>query len=249
MFPLKDDNPTRITPIITGILIAVNVMVFLYQVSLGPQSLRLFVYQYGTIPSVVVGAQKLRENIAAIPSVLSIFTSMFLHGDWMHLLGNMWFLWIFGNNIEEAMGGLRYLLFYLASGFLASWSHILSNTNSILPSIGASGAIAGVLGAYILLYPRARVWTLIFLGFFIRLMYIPAGIILGYWFLLQILNGSMAGRQDAGGVAFWAHIGGFMSGMLLVGIFKKRGVRFFSPTLTTGPQILKKTGSGSTVSH
>ena len=127
------------------------------------------------------------------------------------------------------MSSLRYLLFYLICGFLASWSHIASNATSILPSIGASGAIAGVLGAYIMLYPRARVWTLIFLGFFVRLMYIPAGIILGYWFLIQVLSGSMAGRQDAGGVAFWAHIGGFVSGVLLVGLFKKRGVRFFSP--------------------
>ena len=229
MFPLKDDNPTGITPIITWALIAINVVVFLYQVSLGPKTSQIFVYQYGTIPAVVAGEQRLPQNIATIPPMLSIFTSMFLHGGWMHLIGNMWFLWIFGNNIEEAMGGLRYLCFYLICGFLASWSHILSNTDSILPSIGASGAIAGVLGAYIMLYPRAKVWTLIFLGFFIRLMYIPAGFILGYWFLLQVLSGSMAGRQDAGGVAFWAHIGGFVSGILLVGLFKKREIRFFNP--------------------
>jgi membrane associated rhomboid family serine protease len=210
-------------------LIAANVLVFLYQVSLGPRSSQLFVYQYGAIPAVIAGGQRLPANIATIPPMLSVFTSMFLHGGWMHLIGNMWFLWIFGNNIEEAMGSLRFLLFYVVCGLLASWSHIASNTNSILPSIGASGAIAGVLGAYIMLYPRARVWTLIFLGFFIRLMYIPAGIILGYWFLIQVLSGSMAGRQDAGGVAFWAHIGGFISGILLVGLFKKRNVRFFNP--------------------
>jgi membrane associated rhomboid family serine protease len=229
MFPLKDDNPTKIIPLITWMLIAANVLVFLYQVSLGPRSSQLFVYQYGAIPAVIAGGQRLPANIATIPPMLSVFTSMFLHGGWMHLIGNMWFLWIFGNNIEEAMGSLRFLLFYVVCGLLASWSHIASNTNSILPSIGASGAIAGVLGAYIMLYPRARVWTLIFLGFFIRLMYIPAGIILGYWFLIQVLSGSMAGRQDAGGVAFWAHIGGFISGILLVGLFKKRNVRFFNP--------------------
>jgi membrane associated rhomboid family serine protease len=229
MFPLKDDNPTAIIPVVTWALIAVNVMVFLYQVSLGPETSRLFIYQYGAIPAVVAGRQALRDGIAAVPPVLSVFTSMFLHGGWMHLIGNLWFLWIFGNNIEEAMGGLRFLVFYLLCGVLASWSHIASNTGSTLPTIGASGAISGVLGAYIMLYPRARVWTLIFLGFFIKLFYIPAGIILGYWFLIQILNGSMAGSQAAGGVAFWAHIGGFVSGILLVGIFKKRNVRFFNP--------------------
>jgi membrane associated rhomboid family serine protease len=229
MFPLRDDNPTSIVPVVTWALIAVNVLVFLYQASLSPQSSQLFVYQYGAIPAVVSGHQSLRENIAVIPPMLSVFTSMFLHGGWMHLIGNMWFLWIFGNNIEEAMGGLRFVAFYLICGFLASWSHIAANTASVLPSIGASGAIGGVLGAYIMLYPRARVWTLIFLGFFFRLLYIPAGIILGYWFFIQLLNGSMAGRQDGGGVAFWAHIGGFIGGVLLVGLFKKKRVRFFNP--------------------
>ncbi len=229
MFPLKDDNPTRITPIVTWVLIAANVMIFLYQVSLAPGASQLFVYQFGTIPAVVTGLRRLPTSIATIPPVLSVFTSMFLHGGWMHLIGNMWFLWIFGNNIEEAMGRLRYLGFYLLCGFLASWSHILSNTGSILPSIGASGAIAGVLGAYIMLYPRARVLTLIPLFFFVRLVYLPAGLMLGYWFLIQVLSGSMAGRQDAGGVAFWAHIGGFVAGVLLVGLFKKKEVRFFNP--------------------
>jgi membrane associated rhomboid family serine protease len=229
MFPLKDDNPTTITPVVTWILIAINVVVFLYQVSLGPRASQLFVYQFGAIPAVVTGDQSLPGNLVAVPPFLSIFTSMFLHGGWMHLIGNMWYLWIFGNNIEEAMGSLRYLLFYIICGFLASLSHILSNVGSTLPSIGASGAIAGVLGAYILLYPRARVLTLIFLGFFIRLLYIPAGFILGFWFILQLLSGSMSGGQQGGGVAFWAHIGGFIAGVLLVGVFKKRNVRFFNP--------------------
>ena len=184
----------------------------------------------GAIPAVVFGVKSLPAQFAAIPSLLSIFTSMFLHGGWMHLVGNLWFLWIFGNNIEEAMGHARYLAFYLICGVLASASHIFSSPASTIPSIGASGAIAGVLGAYIMLYPRARVWTLIFLGFFIRLMYLPAGVILGFWILLQFINGSMMmGRQDAGGVAFWAHVGGFIAGILLVGLFKKRDVRFFNP--------------------
>jgi len=229
MFPLKDDNPTTITPIITGILIFLNVVIFLYQVSLGPQGSQIFAYEYGAIPAVVTGEQRLPAGIAVIPPFLSMFTSMFLHGGWMHLIGNMWFLWIFGNNIEEAMGSLRYLVFYIVCGFLASGAHVLSNAGSTLPSIGASGAIAGVMGAYILLYPRARVLTLIFLFFFVRLLYIPAGLVLGFWFFLQLISGSMTGGQSGGGVAFWAHIGGFIAGTLLVGLFKKRDVRFFSP--------------------
>jgi membrane associated rhomboid family serine protease len=208
----------------------VNAIVFLYQLSLTPRAAQIFAAQFGAIPAVVLGTQSLPAQFAEIPPLMSIFTSMFLHGGWMHLIGNMWFLWIFGNNIEEAMGHVRYLAFYLICGILASVSHILSNPASAIPSIGASGAIAGVMGAYIMLYPRARVWTLIFLGFFVRVMYIPAGIILGFWILIQLFNGSiMAGRQDMGGVAFWAHIGGFIVGVLLVGVFKKREVRFFNP--------------------
>jgi membrane associated rhomboid family serine protease len=230
MFPLRDDNPITITPIVTWVLIVMNVAVFLYQVSLSPGAAQLLAYQFGAIPAVVLGTKSLPADFAAIPPLLSIFTSMFLHGGWMHVVGNMWFLWIFGNNIEEAMGHARYLAFYLICGILASAGHVFSNPHSVLPSIGASGAIAGVMGAYIMLYPRARVWTLIFLGFFVRLMYIPAGVILGFWILLQFINGSMmAGRQDVGGVAFWAHVGGFIAGILLVGIFKKRNVRFFNP--------------------
>ena len=230
MFPLRDDNPITITPIVTWALIVLNVVIFFYQVSLGPNASQLFVYQFGAIPAVIVGDQILPEKIAAIPPSMSLLTSMFLHGGWMHLIGNMWFLWIFGNNIEEAMGHLRYLIFYLLCGFLASASHILAYPNSTIPTIGASGAIAGALGAYIMLYPRARVWTLIFLGFFIRLMYIPAWIVLGIWILFQFINGSMAmATQQGGGIAFWAHIGGFIAGILLVGLFKKSSVRFFNP--------------------
>jgi membrane associated rhomboid family serine protease len=230
MFPLRDDNPTTITPFVTWALIAANVVVFLYQISMTPDAAQLFVYKFGAIPAVVLGTKSLPVQIAPIPPLMSVFTSMFLHGGWMHLVGNMWFLWIFGNNIEEAMGHGRYLAFYLVCGIVASVSHIYSSVGSVIPSIGASGAIAGVLGAYMMLYPRARVWTLIFLGFFIKLMYLPAGVILGFWIVLQFINGSMtAGRQNLGGVAFWAHVGGFIAGVLLVGLFKKRDVRFFNP--------------------
>lgn len=218
------------TPVITWMLIAVNTAIFIYQISLPANSAEVFAYQFGAIPSVVLGVKELPARIAVIPPAASVFTSMFLHGGWMHLIGNMWFLWIFGNNIEEAMGHARYLAFYILCGILASAGHILTNADSVIPSIGASGAIAGILGAYIMLYPRARVWTLIFLGFFAKLIYVPAGVILGFWILLQFINGSMmAGRQNMGGVAFWAHVGGFIAGVLLVGLFKRRNVRFFSP--------------------
>lgn len=229
MFPLRDDNPTTITPVVTWLLIGISSIVFLYQFSLGPQASQLFAFQYGAVPAVIVGGQRLPDNMAVIPPAASIFTSMFLHGGWLHLIGNMWFLWIFGNNIEEAMGHLRYLAFYLICGLVASMSQILCYPDSTIPTIGASGAIAGVMGAYLMLYPRARVWTLIFLVFFIRLIYLPAGVVLGFWILLQFFNGSMAVGQNVGGVAFWAHIGGFIAGVLLVGLFKKSSVRFFNP--------------------
>jgi membrane associated rhomboid family serine protease len=228
MFPLRDDNPVSITPVLTVALIAVNVLIFMYQVSLGP-GVEAFVYQYGSIPAVVLGTRHLPEGLSAVPPHLSLITSMFLHGGFMHLLGNMLFLWIFGNNIEEAMGRIRFILFYLLTGVAASLTHVLINPQSTLPSIGASGAISGVLGAYVLLYPRARVLTLVFLGFFVRLMYIPAGFMLGIWFVMQLLSGSMSGEESGGGVAFWAHIGGFVAGMLLVGLFKRREIRFFNP--------------------
>jgi len=229
MFPLKDDNPRGSAPIVTLGLIVVNVAVFLYQVSLGPRQAEAFVYEYGAIPAVVFGLKSLPRFLVVIPPQLSLFTSMFLHGGWVHLIGNMWYLWIFGDNIEDAMGKMRYFIFYLTCGILASLSHAVSNPDSILPSIGASGAISGVLGAYLLLYPRAQVLTFIPIWIFVRLVYIPAGFVLGFWFLLQLLSGSMSGGQDGGGVAFWAHIGGFVAGMLLVGFFKKREVRFFNP--------------------
>ena len=230
MFPLRDDNPASIAPVATVTLIVINVAVFLYQFSLGPRGYELLIYQYGAIPSVILGSKALPVGIAAVPSSFTLFTSMFLHGGWMHLIGNMWYLWIFGDNVEDAMGRTRYVLFYLITGLAASMSQILSNAGSVIPSIGASGAISGVLGAYLLLYPRARVLTLIFLGFFSRIVYIPAAFVLGFWFLLQLLSGSVSGSQNVGGVAFWAHIGGFVAGMLLVALFKRSDVRLSNPS-------------------
>jgi membrane associated rhomboid family serine protease len=228
LIPLKDDNPTSITPVLTWLIIALNVAVFLYQFSLPPRAGQAFVFQFGAVPAVVLGSVVLPPGLAVIPAGLSLFTSMFLHGGWLHLAGNMLYLWIFGNNIEEAMGRVRFVVFYLLCGLGAAAAHILSSAGSTIPIVGASGAISGVLGAYLLLYPRARVLVLIPLGFFTRLMYIPAGIVLGFWFLLQVFQGSMT-SGEGGGVAWWAHIGGFVFGMMLVGLFKRRHVRFFSP--------------------
>jgi len=228
MIPLRDDNPTKIVPVMTVGLIGLNVLVFLYQISLGPGGAEVFIYQFGAIPAVIFGSQNLPSELVAIPASLSVFTSMFLHGGFLHLIGNMLYLWIFGNNIEDAMGHGRFILFYLLTGVAASMAHFFTDLNSEIPTIGASGAISGILGAYILLYPRAQVLVLIFLGFFIRVMYVPAGLALGFYFLLQILQGTLTFGQGGGGVAWFAHIGGFMAGLLLVGLFKQPTVRFFN---------------------
>ena len=228
MIPLRDDNPTKIVPVMTVGLIGLNVLVFLYQISLGPGGAEVFIYQFGAIPAVIFGSQNLPSELVAIPASLSVFTSMFLHGGFLHLIGNMLYLWIFGNNIEDAMGHGRFILFYLLTGVAASMAHFFTDLNSEIPTIGASGAISGILGAYILLYPRAQVLVLIFLGFFIRVMYVPAGLALGFYFLLQILQGTLTFGQGGGGVAWFAHIGGFLAGLLLVGLFKQPTVRFFN---------------------
>ncbi len=228
MIPLHDDNPTATRPVLTVGLIAANVLVYLYQLSLGPRAGEVFVYQFGAIPAVILGTRSLPEALAAIPPAFSLLTSMFLHGGFMHLIGNMVYLWIFGNNIEDALGHVRFLIFYVICGLGASFVHILMNVASEIPAIGASGAISGVLGAYLLLYPRAQVLTLIPLGPFIRLMYIPAGIVLTLWFVFQLISGGLAGGEG-GGVAWWAHVGGFVVGMALVGLFKRRHVHMLNP--------------------
>ena len=229
MIPLRDDNPTKIVPVMTLGLIVLNVLVFLYQMSLEPAGAEVFIYQFGAIPAVIFGSQTLPSELVAIPASFSVFTSMFLHGGFMHLIGNMLYLWIFGNNIEDAMGHGRFIVFYLLTGLAASMAHFLTDLTSEIPTIGASGAIYGILGAYILLYPRAQVLVLIFLGFFIRVMYIPAGFVLGFYFVIQIFQGTLTFGQGGGGVAWFAHIGGFTAGLVLVGLFKQPTVRFFNP--------------------
>ncbi|MEE8348613.1 MAG: rhomboid family intramembrane serine protease [Acidobacteriota bacterium] len=229
MIPLRDDNPTEIFPLVTVGLILVNILVFIHQISLGPSEGSLFVYQFGAIPAVIFGHQVLPSELVAIPATFSILTSMFLHGGIMHLGGNMLYLWIFGNNIEDAMGHGRFVVFYLLTGLVASMAHFLTDVTSEIPTIGASGAISGILGAYLLLYPRARVQVLIPLGIFWPVMKIPAGFVLGFYFVLQLFQGTASWGQGGGGVAWFAHIGGFLAGLILIAFFKKRTVRFFNP--------------------
>ena len=226
MIPLKDDNPTKTFPFVTIILIAINAVVFLYQLSLGDVKGKAFVFTYGAIPYELMNSINLPLT-PYIPNTVTVFTSMFLHGGFFHLAGNMLYLWIFGNNIEDSMGHIKFIVFYLICGIAAVFAHTIVNPGSKLPMIGASGAIAGVLGAYILLFPRARVLTLVPIVFFIRIIEIPALIIIGFWIVIQFLSGAMSASVAGGGIAYFAHIGGFLSGFVLIGLFKKRGVRFF----------------------
>lgn len=218
MIPLRDDNPTRSTPFLTVVLIAANVLVYLYEMTLPPDALRAFVMQLGVIPSeLTVGG----GGGSDLPFAATLFTSMFLHGSLMHLAGNMLYLWIFGNNIEDSAGPVRYLIFYLACGVAAAATQIAASPRSDVPMIGASGAIAGVLGAYAVLFPHARVLTLVPIFIIIRLVYLPAIVVLGLWFLYQILLSSADTPAD-GGVAFFAHIGGFVAGMILIWPMRRR---------------------------
>jgi len=220
MFPLRDSIRSRSFPIVNWILIAASVLVFLLEQAIefgfGEVALARFLAQFSLVPSEF----SFLNPIAYIP----IFTSMFLHGGWFHLISNMWILYIFGDNVEDRMGSLRYLVFYLASGFAAGLTHVVFTSNSSLPTVGASGAIAGVLGAYMLLFPRARVVTLIPLFILPWFVEIPAVIYLGVWFLSQISSGllSIGAMMPFGGIAWWAHIGGFVFGLLLVRIFARR---------------------------
>jgi membrane associated rhomboid family serine protease len=226
MFPIRDDQPRYSTPYVNIFLIALNILVYLFQASLDPQSYELFARQFGVVPSHLAAflAGSPRYPLGAI--VIPFFTSMFLHAGWMHVLGNMWFLYIFGDNVEDHLGHFQYLIFYVLCGLLAMATQVAVYQNSNLPTVGASGAIAGVLGAYFILYPRSRVLT----WFFVFVLYLPAWIVLGEWFVLQFAAGaatlSMAPRgRDVGGVAVWAHVGGFVAGLVMVKLFPERSRR------------------------
>lgn len=232
MFPLRDDNPTLATPVVTFALVALNAAAWLLLQGAGAEPLLTrSVCSMGLIPGeflglvpdglrVPIGPGVFCEMHPASANLLSPLTSMFLHGGWFHLLGNLWFLWVFGNNVEDAMGRVRFTVFYLMCGLSAAAAQVLSNPASALPMVGASGAIGGVMGAYASLYPRARIETLIVLGFYVTRAAVPALVMLGFWFLLQVVGGLPALRGDGGGVAFWAHVGGFASGFLLSFVFR-----------------------------
>ncbi len=215
MIPLRDNIPSKTAPVVTVALIAVNVLVFLHEQALGPY-LEKFVFAYGLVPRRLVFWPGDPLDPARY---LPLITSMFWHGGWLHLLGNMLYLWIFGDNVEDKLGHFRYLLFYLAAGVAASLTQVALNPGSTLPTVGASGAIAGVLGAYIVSFPRARVVTFVPLFFLPWIVQIPAFVYLAFWFLMQVLSGLAEmglPAQNGGGVAWWAHIGGFIAGIVLV---------------------------------
>jgi rhomboid family protein len=207
MFPLKDTQPSYSRPVVTVTLIAINILVFLFEFLLSGYSRNVLIEVYGLVPDHF--------------RVTTLLTSMFLHGSWMHVLGNMLYLWVFGNRLEDALGHTKFIGFYLLCGCVAGIAQVISNPFSTLPMVGASGAIAGVMGAYLLKFPRARILTLVFIFFFVTTMEIPALILLGYWFIIQLFSGlGSIARTSAseGGVAWFAHVGGFLTGMLLVKI-------------------------------
>ena len=228
MIPLRDDIPSRTTPYVNYTLIALNVLFFLVELGMGAD-LEPFVRRAAVVPAAFTGPDRVFEAGDLALSLLDpglrtrVLLSMFLHGGWMHLLGNMMFLWIFGDNVEDRCGHLKYVIFYLSCGYAATWGHIWSDPASRLPSLGASGAIAGVLGAYLFLYPHARVITLLPLGFFSQIIQVPAVFFLGFWFLQQFFFGvvEFSGEPGGGGVAWWAHIGGFVAGLALVKLFAR----------------------------
>lgn len=225
MIPLRDDNPTRRLPVLTVTLLGACVAVFLWQASLSPEAARQAVYAFGVTPAVLSGGARLPAEAAIVPAWLTVITSMFLHGGWLHLIGNMLYLWIFGDNVEDALGHLRFLIFYIACGVAAVAAQALPDPGSTVPMIGASGAISGILGAYLLLHPRARVLVFIPLGIFSQLLRLPALLVLGLWFALQLV--ASLGQAEGGGVAFRAHVGGFLAGLLLAPLMKRRGVRLW----------------------
>ena len=222
MIPLKDNIPTRQLPIVTWCIIGINAYVFIKGFLLGPRAGQAIIMYYGMIPCGLTGNCEIVGR--AFSSQVTLVTSMFVHAGFFHFARNMLYLWIFGNNVEDSMGKVRFTVFYLLSGLAAALAQTLTNPASQIPMVGASGAVSGVLGAYLLLFPHARVLTLIPLGFFTQLAEIPALIVLGFWILIQVFNGLLTFNFEGGGVAWFAHIGGFVIGMALVGMFKDRRV-------------------------
>ena len=231
MFPLSDENPHFLTPYATMALIAANALAWIFVQQLGVEpALSASVCALGLVPGELLHLLPAGTRIAVGPDLhcvlgesagwLTPLTHMFLHGGWLHVIGNMWFLWIFGNNVEDSMGHARFAAFYLLCGLVAAAAQIVANPASGIPMVGASGAIGGVMGAYVFLYPKVRVKMLVFLGFFVTTFTIPAFWMLGYWFVAQVIGGIGAIGAHGGGVAFWAHVGGFVAGLALVLVFR-----------------------------
>jgi membrane associated rhomboid family serine protease len=225
LIPLRDINPTERFAVVTALFIAVNIFVFVYELSLAAGAREAFVSAFALIP------RKLFYPTAAVrgavPVGATMFTSMFMHGGFLHIAGNMLYLWIFGNNVEDSMGRMRFVFFYFLCGIIAAYSHALANASSPVPMIGASGAISGVLGAYLMLYPRARVLTLVAFGLYVRTIELPAMFVLGFWFVLQFLS-ALVSAGTGEGVAWYAHVGGFIAGMAFIGLFKRKNVPFWA---------------------
>lgn len=219
MIPLRDDIPSRRFPIITLILVVTNVAIYLYQLTLG-QGESIFIWKYAAVPRAVTSLHQVHPASTIFP-LLTLFTSQFLHGGFWHLAGNMLFLWTFGDNVEDKLGHLRFILFYIICGVLSVIIQIATFPGAEIPIIGASGAIAGVMGAYFLRFPNARVLTLVIVFFFIRIVRVPAVVFLGFWFIFQVLVGAPGIGMAKGGVAYFAHIGGFISGMILFKVMEK----------------------------
>lgn len=219
MFPFRDNIPTQRFPLVTVFLVAVNVAVFLYELSLGPH-IDSFFLRYGMTPYEITHGLAINPR-GDLPVYVTLITSMFIHAGWFHIGGNMLFLWIFGNNVEDSMGRLRFILFYLMCGLIADFAQIAIEPTATIPTVGASGAIAGVLGGYLLLFPRARVATLVFLGIFITVIELPAVVVLLFWFVIQLFSGtaSLYGESAGGEVAYFAHIGGFVAGLVTIKLF------------------------------
>jgi membrane associated rhomboid family serine protease len=215
--PIGDITRTRSVPYVNITLIVLNVIGFLFAVSLGPNGFRAFTLAFGAIPYEIVTGRDLPPTIS-FPVYMTLLTSMFMHGGWLHLLGNMLYLWVFGDNVEDSMGHGKYLIFYLLCGILASLTHIFFNIDSRIPAVGASGAISGVLGAYFILHPNGPVRTLWIVLIFVRVVYLPAWMLLGLYFILQLAQAFLGGPDS--GVAVWAHIGGFVAGMALIFLFR-----------------------------
>ncbi len=227
MIPLRDHIATSRVPYVTYTVVGACVLVFFWQLGLDDRGGQQVVYALGAIPAVIFGDARLPTNMIMVPPLATVVTSMFLHGGWMHLIGNMLYMWIFADNVEDSMGHMRFIVFYLLCGFAAVLAQSLPDVSSQIPMIGASGAISGVLGAYLLLFPRARVLVMIPLGFIMKAHYLPAAVVLGFYFVLQVVMTAMT-PTGGGGVAFAAHLGGFAAGAALIPVFKHRRVALFS---------------------